>query len=52
MAEEGFRDEVFDDLWVRSPDSERFEDIDVGARLCSCRNVCLAVIDDGPDKEP
>lgn len=36
------------DLWVRSPDIERLEDVTVGARLCSCQSVCLAVIDDGP----
>ncbi|HEX6042490.1 hypothetical protein [Longimicrobium sp.] len=52
MAEESFDDGVFDDLWVRSPDSERLDDVDVGARLCSCRSVCLAVIDDGGGTEP
>lgn len=54
MAEEGFQEGTFDpgDLWVRSPDSERLDEVDVGARLCSCRSVCLAVIDDGGGTKP
>jgi hypothetical protein len=35
------------DLWVRTPDSERLEAMTVAARLCSCKQVCLAVIEDG-----
>jgi hypothetical protein len=34
------------ELWVRTPDSERLEKMQVAARLCSCRDVCLAVIED------
>jgi hypothetical protein len=33
-------------LWVRTPDSELLERVRVAARLCSCRQVCLAVIED------
>ena len=34
------------DLWVRTPDSEKLEAMNVAARLCSCKQVCLAVIED------
>ena len=33
-------------LWVREPDSDKLTDVQVAARLCSCRSVCLAVIED------
>ena len=34
------------DLWVRTPDSEKLEEMTVAARLCGCRRVCLAVVED------
>jgi hypothetical protein len=34
------------DVWVRTPDSETLDELQVAARLCSCRRVCLAVIED------
>lgn len=34
------------DLWMRTPDSEVLEDVTLAARLCGCRRVCLAVIED------
>ena len=34
------------DLWVRTPDSEKLDKLSMAARLCSCRSVCLAVIED------
>ena len=51
-SEAAIRDKLRDkklmtvDLWVRTPDSERLEAMNVAARLCSCRQVCLAVIED------
>jgi hypothetical protein len=40
------KDLVNVDLWVRTPDSERLDEMQVAARLCSCRRVCIAVIED------
>ncbi|MEM8931826.1 MAG: hypothetical protein AAGE94_11670 [Acidobacteriota bacterium] len=35
-----------DDLWLRQPESEALrKDINIGS-LCSCDNVCVAVVDD------
>jgi hypothetical protein len=34
------------DLWVRTPDSEKLEAMTVAARLCGCRRICLAVVED------
>jgi hypothetical protein len=34
------------DLWVRTPDSEKLDELQLAARLCSCDTVCLAVIED------
>lgn len=35
-----------DDLWLREPESEALSrDINAG-HLCSCDNVCVAVVDD------
>jgi hypothetical protein len=39
------KSEVFD-LWVRAPDSEKLDKMQLAARLCSCKEVCLAVIED------
>jgi hypothetical protein len=33
------------ELYVRKPDKVDTEDFAVAARLCSCRQVCLAFID-------
>jgi hypothetical protein len=32
------------ELFVRSPDSEKQKRLDVGARLCSCRRVCVMFV--------
>ena len=34
------------DLWVRTPDSEKLDKLAVAARLCRCRSVCIAVVED------
>jgi hypothetical protein len=33
-------------LWVKEPESQEEDRTLVGARLCSCSDVCLAVIED------
>ncbi len=37
------------DLWIREPESAELDAKIVAARLCSCSDVCLAVIEDGLD---
>jgi hypothetical protein len=51
-AEDAIRAKIGDkkvvtvDLWVRTPDSEKLEEMTVAARLCGCRRICLAVVED------
>lgn len=33
-------------LWIKEPESQEEDKSLVGARLCSCSDVCLAVIED------
>ena len=37
------------DLWIRQPDPEAADVSVAAARLCSCSDVCLAVIEDNLD---
>ena len=34
------------DLWVRTPDSERLEEVKLAASLCNCRRVCVAIVEE------
>ncbi len=36
-------------LWVKQPEPQVNDGTVIGARLCSCTDVCLAVIDDHGD---
>lgn len=39
------------DLWVREPDSGELNKSKVSGHLCSCDNVCLAVIEHNAEGE-
>ena len=37
---------VESELWVRTPDSEKLDKLNLKAVLCGCSTVCIAVIED------